>query len=154
MKHKALYIIVGLLAAAGIFLLGALYGPSILGQPPIGFIKTPETRKGFEEFLIVNVLIDDGSVITGYKAGTIAQQQSVLEALITATSQSQLKLDYDPPEKSPYGAFVKQIGDKKNGDSGRYWQYWVGSDQPQVSADRYELKGGETILWTFRESTF
>lgn len=152
MKHKVFTLIISVLAAVGIFFLGVSYGPLILGRAPIGFIKTLEPRTGFEELKIVNVLIDDGSVITGYKSGTIAQHQTVLGALIIATSQNQLKLDYDPPEKSPYGAFVKQIGEKKNGESNAYWQYWVGGSQPQVSADKYILQGGETVLWTFRES--
>ena len=144
MKQKGIYLVVALLAAVGVFLLGASYGPSIL-KPNI-----PQFGEIPEKVLAVSVLIDDGDKLTGFRTMTISSQLDVLQALKQVTSQNNLKLDYDA--SSPMGAFVKQIGDKVNGQDTKYWQYWVDGAQPMVAADKYQLKGGESVLWTFRKS--
>ena len=144
MKQKGIYLVVALLAAVGVFLLGASYGPSIL-KPNI-----PQFGEIPEKVLAVSVLIDDGDKLTGFRTMTISSQLDVLQALKQVTSQNNLKLDYDA--SSPMGAFVKQIGDKINGQDTKYWQYWVNGTQPMVAADKYQLKGGESVLWTFRKS--
>jgi len=144
MKQKGIYLVVALLAAVGVFLLGASYGPSIL-KPNI-----PQFGEIPEKVLAVSVLIDDGDKLTGFRTMTISSQLDVLQALKQVTSQNNLKLDYDA--SSPMGAFVKQIGDKINGQDTKYWQYWVNGTQPMVAADKHQLKGGESVLWTFRKS--
>ncbi|MBI5733862.1 MAG: DUF4430 domain-containing protein [Candidatus Kerfeldbacteria bacterium] len=144
-KQKSIYIIVGLLALVGVFLLGASYGPSLFKEPA----KLGEIT---ENYRAVTVLIDDGQQIKSFKAGTLAQEQSVLDSLLFVTGENKLKLDYTPASASPMGAFIKQIGEEVNGFGGKYWQYWVNGSQPMVAADKFMLKGGETVLWTFRKS--
>ncbi|MBI4128011.1 MAG: DUF4430 domain-containing protein [Parcubacteria group bacterium] len=147
MKNKVTYYLIAFLAAAGIFFLGMSYGSrqEILSNLPTPRISVGAARE-------VSLLIDDGVTLTGYKDVPLPDPPTVLEVLKTVTSEKGIAFDYNPPEASPYGAFIKQIGEKKNGEQDRYWQYWVDGSQPQVAADRYELKGGETILWTFRGS--
>jgi len=144
MKKKILYYVIGLLAAVGVFLLGMSYGSSVL--KPID----SQVNKVDQDVQSVNVLIDDGNKITGFTTTDTTQQANALQALQQVTSENNIKLDFDA--SSPMGAFVKQIGDKINGQGDKYWQYWVNDSQPMVAADKYELGGGETILWTFRKS--
>lgn len=148
MKSKILYIILGLVAALGIFLLGLSLGscPQVYNEPASQFSITKSVAAQ------VAVVIDNGDKITGYEKLTLPEPANALELLKTVTAQNNLKLDYD--SSSPMGAFVKQIGDKINGQSNKYWQYWVNGAQPMVAADKLGLKGGETILWTFRTSQF
>ncbi len=143
MKQKSIYILIALLLAVGIFSLGLNYGQKDGSLERFGQIP--------EQLRTVDVLIDDGNVIRNYKAVDIGRM-TVLEALISVTESNKLIFDYDGPEKSAYGAFVKQIGEQKNGDGQKFWQYWVNGAQPLIAADKYELKGGEVILWTFRKS--
>ncbi|MDO8582124.1 MAG: DUF4430 domain-containing protein [bacterium] len=54
---------------------------------------------------------------------------------------------YDP--SAGVGVFIRQIGDKKNGDGGRYWQYWVNEKFAMVAADKYMLSAGDIVEWKF-----
>lgn len=148
LKQKIVYTSIGAVAALGIFLLGLSLGsqPQIYSEPASQFSAVKPA------ILPVAVVIDDGDKITGYGKLALLQPANALDLLKTVTTQHNLKLDYDA--SSPMGAFVKQIGDKINGQSNKYWQYWVNGVQPMVAADKFELKGGETILWTFRASQF
>jgi hypothetical protein len=148
LKQKIVYIGIGTVAALGIFLLGLSLGsgPQIYNESASQFSTTKQTD------LPVAVVIDNGDKITGYEKLALPQPANALELLKTVTAQHNLKLDYDA--SSSMGAFVKQIGDKINGQNNKYWQYWVNGAQPMVAADKFELKGGETVLWTFRKSEF
>ncbi len=148
MKQRIIYSLIVLLAAAGLFLLGFSFG-----QKSQNVYLRPQNQ--IESKSTVSVLVDTGDKLTGYQDINIIPGQSVLDVLIMLNQEKGLALDYDGPEKSAYGAFVKKIGDKINGSDGqKYWQYWVDGQQPQVAVDRYQLQSGETILWTFRKSEF
>jgi hypothetical protein len=148
LKQKIVYTGIAAVAAFGIFLLGLSLGsqPQIYNESASQFSTVKSAAPS------VAMVIDSGDKITGYEKLALPQTANALELLKTVTMQNKLKLDYDA--SSPMGAFVKQIGDKINGQSNKYWQYWVNGAQPMVAADKFEIKGGETILWTFRKSEF
>lgn len=52
------------------------------------------------------------------------------------------------------GVFVESIEGVKNGDNGRYWQYWVNGELPMVASDKKEIKGGDKIEWRFAPTPF
>jgi hypothetical protein len=52
------------------------------------------------------------------------------------------------------GIFIQAIGDKKNGDDGKYWLYYINGEMPQVSADNYLLKAGDKVEFKFEKSPF
>ncbi|MEK7067848.1 MAG: DUF4430 domain-containing protein [Patescibacteria group bacterium] len=146
MKQKILFWILGLLAAIGIFFMGASYGTGLT-------TRSASERTGVsEQFYSTAVLINNGDTVRGYQTAWRGGK-TVLEVIKSVTAEHKITFDYDPPEKSTYGAFIKQIGDKKNGTGKKYWQYWVNGLQPQMAADKYILKSGDTVLWTFSEST-
>ena len=47
------------------------------------------------------------------------------------------------------GVLVTRIGSRKNGDGGKYWQYWVNDRHPDVGADQYVLAPGDVVEWKF-----
>ena len=47
------------------------------------------------------------------------------------------------------GQLIEQIGSKKNGDEGKYWQYWVNNVSSQVAASKLAAKAGDVIEWKF-----
>ncbi|MBU1038920.1 DUF4430 domain-containing protein [Patescibacteria group bacterium] len=149
MKQRIIYSLVALLAGVGLFLVGFSFG-----QKSQSVYLRPDNQA--EQALSkVAVLVDTGDNLISYGGIEITPGQSILDVLVMLNQEKALALDYDGPDKSVYGAFIKKIGNKANGSDGqKYWQYWVNGLQPQVAADKYQLQGGETILWTFRKSEF
>ena len=41
-----------------------------------------------------------------------------------------------------------------NGTDEKYWQYLVDGIMPQIGADQYILKDGESIEWNFEKSAY
>lgn len=118
---------------------GFLFGVSFRPSAPV--VQVPASGE-------VHLLVDfgDGGIktwpnipfVTGATAFSIIKQE---------VEKAQMSLIYDPSIGA--GVFVRQIGDKKNGDSGRYWQYFVNANFAMVAADRYVLSGGDTVEWKF-----
>lgn len=52
------------------------------------------------------------------------------------------------------GIFIETIGDKKNGQDGKYWMYYVNEEMPMVSADNLEISPGDKVEFKFEESQF
>ncbi len=148
-KSKIIYSVAAVLIAVGIFLLGLSFG---LGKSSV---PTPITQNQTEtNSKQVTLLIDNGKDVKSYKDIILNQTDNVFTILQKVTTTNNIKLDYNPAASSAWGVFIKQIGDKVNGQNQKYWQYWVSGEQPQIAADKYELKGGEIVWWTFRESSF
>ncbi len=55
-------------------------------------------------------------------------------------------------EYSGLGTLVDGMGDYKNGVENKYWQYKVNGVMPQIGADAYQLKDGDTVEWFFASS--
>lgn len=49
------------------------------------------------------------------------------------------------------GELITRIGDKKGGDGGKYWQYWINGNYAQVGASSYIPKAGDIIEWKFTD---
>lgn len=151
MKNKILTYTIGAAAAVAVFLLGWSWGQVAITVAPdtglrVGLLsrQTPNT---------VALLINNGQSITSVASLTIpAGEPTVFGALKQAAADKHLALKYD--SSSSMGVFVQQIGSQTNGQNKLYWQYWVNGVEPQVAADHYVLKGGETILWSFSSSVF
>jgi len=52
------------------------------------------------------------------------------------------------------GIFIEAIGDKENGQDGKYWLYYVNGEMPQVAADKKEIKLNDKIEFKFEKSSF
>ncbi len=73
---------------------------------------------------------------------------------ITQTIAKDKNWQFSFKDYADMGLLVEQLGNNKNGDDQKYWQYFVGKDQPQVSVDKYFPKAGETVNWKFETSNF
>jgi len=50
----------------------------------------------------------------------------------------------------PFSAvFVDAINGARNGDGGRWWQFWVDGVYADTAADLTVLHGGDSVLWRF-----
>ena len=52
------------------------------------------------------------------------------------------------------GIFIEVIGDKENGQDGKYWMYYVNGELPMVAADKKEIKAGDKVEFKFEKSPF
>jgi len=52
------------------------------------------------------------------------------------------------------GIFIEAIGDRENGQDGKYWLYYVNGEMPMVAADKKEIKPGDEIEFKFEKSPF
>lgn len=100
----------------------------------------------------VALLINDSEKIKSYRDINLNQSSTVLTILEQTAATERFAVEVD--RSSSLGAFVKQIGQKKNGQNQFYWQYYVNGSQPLVAADKFILQGGETVLWTFSQSEY
>ena len=143
MQNKVVRILITILIATGVFYFGYSFNPNLKN---VNFSSNTSSDK-------VSVLIDDGKIVTGFANQDIPADATVFGLLQQVTSTNNIVLDYTPAAETSFNAvFIKKIGDKQNGEFGSYWQYWVNGEQPQVGADKFNLTGGETVLWTFRPS--
>ena len=52
------------------------------------------------------------------------------------------------------GIFIEAIGDKENGQDGKYWLYYVNGEMPMAAADKNPLKIGDRVEFKFEKSSF
>jgi len=52
------------------------------------------------------------------------------------------------------GIFIEVIGDKENGEDGKYWMYYVNEEMPMVAADKKEIEPGDKVEFKFEKSSF
>lgn len=50
------------------------------------------------------------------------------------------------------GIFIEAIGDKENGQDGKYWLYYVNGQLPMVAADKEIIKIGDKVEFKFEKS--
>lgn len=55
---------------------------------------------------------------------------------------------------SDLGVLIIQIGDKKNGQNRKYWQYFINDKYAQVGASSYILQADDVIEWKFTNDSF
>jgi hypothetical protein len=52
------------------------------------------------------------------------------------------------------GIMVEAIGGVENGESGKYWLYYINGEMAEVSADRKVIKPGDSVEFKFEKSPF
>ncbi len=62
------------------------------------------------------------------------------------------KITFEFKEYPGLGVLVTRIGERKNGEQGKYWQYWVNGAYADKGPDAYVVKPGDAIEWRFEGS--
>ncbi|MFH1048897.1 MAG: DUF4430 domain-containing protein [Patescibacteria group bacterium] len=76
-------------------------------------------------------------------------KQTVFDALKDISVTKSFDLKYN--NNYSYGVFVESIAGVKNGDEGKYWQYYVNDKLGEVAADKKEVKAGDKVEWRFEK---
>ena len=90
------------------------------------------------------------SQITEFQDVKIKSGESVLELLQRLAADNGLPIATESYEG--LGVLVTAIGETKNGQDNKYWQYFVNGNLPLVGAGGYILSGGERVEWKFAEA--
>lgn len=53
-----------------------------------------------------------------------------------------------------FGVLIEAIGEKENGEDGKYWLYYVNGEMPMVSADKKQINPGDKVEFKFEKSPF
>lgn len=53
-----------------------------------------------------------------------------------------------------FGVFIESIDGIKNGDEGKYWQYYINDKLGDSAADKKNLEDGDEVEWRFEEVPF
>ena len=88
----------------------------------------------------------DGEVAT-YENVPIVAEEDLFQVMEKAAKGNDLTLE--SKEYEGLGVLVTKIGEKKNGEGDRYWQYWVNQQKPEVGAGAYVPQSGDFIEWKF-----
>jgi hypothetical protein len=77
---------------------------------------------------------------------------TVFDALVEygKTNNIEIKSSID----SRYGVFVESIGGIKNGDEGKYWQYYINNTLGDVAADKKTINKNDVVEWRFENVPF
>ncbi|MBU4339233.1 DUF4430 domain-containing protein [Patescibacteria group bacterium] len=78
-----------------------------------------------------------------------ANSTTVFDALKKYSENKKIDLKYN--NNYSYGVFVESIAGVKNGDDGKYWQYYVNDKLGEVAADKKEVKAGDKVEWRFED---
>ena len=81
--------------------------------------------------------------ITDYEEG-----ETVWQIMQKALAEKGISLEYEEYDGG-LGVLITKIGNKKNGDEGKYWQYFVNGEYANMGASNYIVKNGDIIEWKF-----
>jgi len=95
-----------------------------------------------------NLVIDfgDGRVLT-YPNENFEYGETAFGFTERISGENNLNFAYE--EYAGLGVLVSEIGDKKNGEEEKYWQYWTDGVSPEVGAGNYKIQKGDVIEWKF-----
>jgi len=100
-----------------------------------------------------SVLVDTGYEILSFSDLAVGQDDTVLSILERAADRNQ-SLSVEWQDYGDLGTLVTSMNGYQNGTNDKYWQYWVNNRYADIAADRYQLSGGENIMWKFTSSRF
>jgi len=98
-----------------------------------------------------NLIIDYGQGPVEIFQTEFKEGMTAFDLLKNKTEELNIVLktkDYD------FGILIEAIGDKENGEDGKYWLYYVNGELPMVSVDKHEIKSGDKVEFKFESSPF
>lgn len=140
MQTKFILKIIG--AALGLLALTA--GVSFFYPAPA---SAPTGQESLESPQTLTVSISIDGVYTD-KQVSIAAGSTVLQ-LLQKLNEEDPQLQLSTKEYSGLGTLVEGMRGMKNGDNNNYWQYKVNAIMPQIGADQYKLRDGDSVEWAF-----
>jgi len=105
----------------------------------------------FSEITIEYIINRGENEVENYRI-TPGKNSTVFSLLQKLAKRENFKLEYTLYEGM--GVFVETINGTKNGEDGKYWQYWTNNKLGEVAADKKNIKGGDEVEWRFDVPAF
>ncbi len=99
----------------------------------------------------VVLVIDDGEGAPKTFEVKVEGEMTTFDLLKSKTEELNIVLEtktYD------FGVLIEAIGDKKNGEDGKYWMYYVNGEMSVVAADKKEIRLRDKVEFKFEKSPF
>lgn len=77
------------------------------------------------------------------------ESSTVFDALLDYAKTNDTEVKYN--NNYEFGVFIEGIGGIKNGDDGKYWQYYVNDALGDVAADKKSMGRNDVVEWRFEE---
>jgi len=90
--------------------------------------------------------------IISYSFDANDEESSVFSGLLNYSEENNIEVEYN--NDYDFGVFIESIAGIKNGDDGKYWQYYVNDILGDVAADKKVLEEENNIEWRFEEVPF
>ncbi|MCK5466737.1 DUF4430 domain-containing protein [Candidatus Parcubacteria bacterium] len=100
----------------------------------------------------VNEKSEEKENIISYSFDANDEERTVFSGLLNYGEENNIGVEYN--NNYDFGVFVESIAGIKNGDDGKYWQYYVNDTLGEVAADKKVLEGGDKVEWRFEEVPF
>ncbi len=134
------------------FVVGITIGVTIIPTQVSVQLNKPNNETNLVVEQKISLLIDFGNDFKYYPNINFSENKTVLEILKSTMLEN--NLEFVTKDYEGIGTMIQQIDDKINGQDNKYWQYWVGNEQPQVGADKYIVSNNDLIIWKFVESQY
>ena len=145
-KNTFIKILIGIIA---IFVAWFIFSGAI--NRPVGEEKTTDSlvreKKNGEEVILV---IDNGIQIEIFTV-EFSEETTAFDLLKNKTEELNLNLK---TKQYDIGILVESIGDKENGQDGKYWMYYVNGEMPMVASYKNQKKVGDKVEFKFEKSVF
>ena len=100
----------------------------------------------------VNEKSEEKENIISYSFDANDEERTVFSGLLNYGEENNIGVEYN--NNYDFGVFVESIAGIKNGDDGKYWQYYINDTLGEVAADKKVLEGGDKVEWRFEEVPF
>lgn len=97
----------------------------------------------------VALLLDDGEGTSKIITATFVKGMTAFSLLKQEVEKLPLALK---TKNYNTGVFIEAIGEKENGQGGKYWLYYVNGSLPMISSDKKEIKAGDKVEFKFEKS--
>lgn len=97
-----------------------------------------------------SLMIDfsDGRIITCNKK-QLGEEKTAFKLLQICSENAENPFELKYENYPELGALINQIGERKSGEEGKYWQYWVNNEYAQIGASQFLLKDKDIVEWKF-----
>lgn len=142
---KNIYIIIAVVAI--IFIAVWLVVYTDLGRTGVKKTNVIQKITGEEAVLV----IDNGEGSPKTFTAEFKEGMTAFDLLKEETEKLSLALK---TKKYDIGIFIEAIGDKENGQEGKYWLYYVNGKLVDISADKQKVEPGDHVEFKFEKSPY
>ena len=116
-------------------------------------LRSSKYRKTTQENIqeVVFLIINYGEGVPSTFEVEFKEGMTAFDLLKNKTEDSNIFLK---TKKYDVGIFIETIGDRENGENGKYWMYYINDEMPMVAADKQELNPDDKTEFKFEKSSF